>query len=301
MEVSRTLVRSEKKTAVALGYFDGVHLAHMQVINKTVAFKASNGYIPTVFTFTLDNINPRKGDIKSILSEKTKIDIFGRFGVKKVYMPNFSELIAISAEDFLQKIILEKLNAGALVCGYDYTFGKDAVGDTDMLADFCAEKGIELCMINPMQRHGEVISSTRIRSLIEAGRIVEANDMLGYSYFIKAPVEIGNKLGRTLGFPTMNQSLDPEQITPKLGVYNSTVYIDEKIYKGVTNIGIKPTIDQSNRKISVETHVVGLNHDVYGEDVIVSLNKFMRPEECFESKEALQKAMKSDLDQLFFR
>lgn len=301
MEVNRSLVRSENKTAIALGYFDGVHLAHMQVINKAVGFKVSKGLLPTVFSFTLDNINPRKGDIKSILNERTKLEMFQRFGVKLVYMPNFSDLIEMSAEDFLKDVLLGTLNAGALVCGYDYTFGKNAKGDTDMLADFCAENNIELCMINPMQKNGEVISSTKIRKLIEEGRIVEANDMLGYSYFIKAPVERGNQLGRNLGFPTMNQSLDSNQVTPKLGVYHSTVYIDEKIYKGVTNIGIKPTIEQANRKISVETHVVGLDDEVYDKVVVVSLNKFMRPEERFESLDELQKAMKGDLDQLFFR
>lgn len=299
MEVLRGFERSNDKTAVALGYFDGVHLAHLQVINKVVSLKNILGTVPTVLTFSMDTKVPGKGYIQNILTDTTKLDMLEKYGVKKTYMPLFSSIESLSAEEFL-KIIVDKLQAKAIVCGYDYTFGHKGLGDVDMLSDLCEKHGIELFVINPVQRLGEIVSSTKIRALITQGKMHEANNLLGYVYFIRTPVIHGRKIGRELGFPTINQYFDDTQVIPKFGVYRSTVYIGDQAYKGITNVGIRPTFTGGDA-VTVETHIIGLNHEVYNEVVITSFNDFLREERKFESPDALKDAIKEDIDRLFLK
>lgn len=300
MEVFRTFERSEKKTSIAMGYFDGVHRAHMSVINKAVSLKATTEFIPSVLTFSMDEVAPNKIEVKTILTDETKLELMARFGVKRVYMPLFSEIAHISAESFFNDIIMDKLNAGAVVCGYDYSFGYEKKGNTDMLMELCEQNNIEFHMINPMQTHGEIISSTAIRKLITQGRMKEANDMLGYVYFIKSKVCHGQKFGRKIGFPTINQYFDENQVIPKRGVYNTTVYIENRIFKGVTNIGVKPTVSDENI-VASETYIIGFDGDLYDKVIVVAFNDFLRDELRFETIDELKSAICGDIDKIFHR
>ena len=301
MEIFKTFEKSDAGTAVALGYFDGVHLAHMKVINQTVAISKSMKLVPTVLCFSIDIEVPNKVGIKNITTQDNKISIMERYNIKRVYIPKFSEIAHIDPVDFFEQIIVAKLNAKVLVCGYDYTFGKGGKGDTDLLINLCEKHNIELHTINPLQKNGKIVSSTKIRKYIFEGRMKECNDMLGYVFFIRAEVCKGNQIGHTIGYPTINQMFEKDQIIPKYGVYHSTIYVDNKIFKGVTNVGVKPTFAGEN-PVCAETHIVGIdNIDLYGKIVVVAFNEYIRCEKKFANVDELQKAIKDDIDKLFLR
>lgn len=301
MEIFKTFEKSDVGTAVALGYFDGVHLAHMKVINKTVSLGQAMNLVPSVLTFHMDREVPNKIGVKNITSDKNKISILERYNIKRVYIPNFGDISNMDATDFFEQIIIEKVNAKVLVCGYNYTFGKNGEGDTDLLMSLCEKYNIEFHMINPLQKSGKIVSSTKIRKYISEGRMKETNDMLGYVFFIRANVFRGNQMGRTIGYPTINQMFEEGQLIPRYGVYHSTIYVDDKIFKGVTNVGVKPTIEGEN-PVCAETHIVGIDTiDLYDKMIIVAFNEYIRPEKKFSNIMELQEAIKDDIDKLFLR
>lgn len=295
LKILKTLEKSQEKTAVALGIFNGVHSAHQQIINTTVSHRRLSNLMPTVFTFNANSVFPNKLDAKVILTDKIKLEVLHRHGIEQVYMTKFEDVRGLTPREFFEKIIVDKLNAKALFCGYNYTFGKDAKGTTDELMDFCDEYGIELEIANPYKKNGVLVSSTVIRECLrEEGNMKFVNELLGYTYFIKTPVVHGLKLGRTIGFPTINQTFDDNQVIPKFGVYRTVLYIGDEIYKGLTNVGVKPTID-GERKPLAETYIIGLNRDLYGELVVVAFLERLRDEEKFNNLEELKDAIKADL------
>lgn len=298
MKINRTIKHeSEGDTAVALGFFDGVHVAHQKIINTTISYRRTKRLIPTVLTFQIDTSIPHKRNVKYILSDQSKLDIFERHGVEQVYIPPFSELSELSSTEFFNEILLKRLKAKVIVCGYDYTFGKDATGNTDELMDLCVQNNIELVIANPTKANNMIVSSTAIRQSLENGNLKLANDLLGYNYFIKGVVCHGNHLGRALGFPTANIEFADNQIIPKFGVYRTIVYIGAKIYRGLTNVGVKPTIE-GERKPLAETFILGLDEDLYGQVITLSFSSMIREEKKFESIEELKKQMQEDLNQL---
>lgn len=298
IKVFDTFEPSVEKTAIALGYFDGMHLAHTRVINAMVRDSERLSLVPSVLTFTVDETLPNKGSIKQIYTDVIKCEIIARHGAERLYMPRFSEVRDIAAETFFYEILLGKLKVGAIVCGYDYTFGKGGTGDTDLLMDMCYESGVEFTLINPVQYGRRIIGATAIREMIAHGMMTEAAGMLGHNYFIKAVVEHGREVGRTMGFPTINQRFEPNQVIPRFGVYYTTVYVDDRIFKGLTNVGRNPTLTDGNT-IWCETHIIGLNEDLYGQRVVVSFNRFLRDEQRFNDVDELRQAIEADVKKMF--
>ena len=288
-----TVPQASESSAVALGFFDGVHIAHAEVIRRITG--NSDGAVSTVLTFRSEGKGFwRKAGVKHILTEQQKLERFSALGVEKVVMPEFCRISELSPIDFFQEILVKRLHAVKLSCGFDYTFGKNASGNADMLRRLCIQAGISLEVVPSMELDGIPVSSTRIRELLLKGEIPDANRLLGYCYYITGEVVHGRSLGRTLGFPTLNQILREDQVIPKFGVYNSTAEIGGQHYKSITNIGVKPTI-QGERAPLAETYLLDASGDFYGKTARVELLRMTRPEQRFDTLDELRMAVHRDI------
>ena len=282
-------------TAVALGFFDGVHRAHAAMIRAAVRDAAEHGLVPAVFTFRLGagEMPPNKPELRMIWTPKQRLDRMQALGVRQVYQPEFTSIAGLSPEKFLC-LLRDRLRVGMLSCGYDYTFGRGAQGTTDQLRKFCEAEGIRLQVLPPVLEGGEPVSSTGIRKRLAEGDIPGAERLLGGPYEIEGEVLPGRHLGHTLGFPTINQAFCPEQALPRFGVYRSSTILDGKQWNSITNVGVKPTIPGERMPVA-ETHMLGAEGDFYGKWATVRLMDLMRPEMRFESVEALREQVLRDI------
>lgn len=285
MRVLRDLTPSDKKTAVALGYFDGIHLGHKAVIGKAVDAKKS-GLVPAAFTFSS---TPKSKDKNSqLLTYNEKLSIFENLGIEILYILDFENLKDYSPEDFVKKIISEVFNAGEVFCGFNYRFGKTGAGNTDELNKLCKKENIKVGICNPVELDGDLVCSTEIRNALKNGDIKKANRFLGYDFGLKSEVLKGNNIGSKIDTPTINQKFENGIILPKFGVYASIVTIENERYTGVTNIGVKPTVGNRNLP-NCETWMPEYKGDnLYGKTVDVRLKEFIRPERKFNSLDELK-------------
>lgn len=283
----------QKGTAVALGYFDGIHMGHRAVLSKAVERAKAKDLVPVIMLF---DIHPRRlisGKVPPVLtSEHKKRQVLKKMGFTVVEF-NFREAMDYSPEEFVEKILVERLNARVVTCGYDYHYGKGGKGDSKSLLVELSKRNIEFYSLEPILLGGEAISSTRIRELIAKGEIEKANTMLGYSFCYDFVVEKGDGLGRTLGFPTINQFFKKDFIVPRYGVYASYTVVDGKRYASVTNVGIRPTFKKDSMRS--ETCILDFSGNLYGKNVEVSLIAYLRDEIAFESPEELKKAIDKDI------
>lgn len=289
MKIIKKLEYSNQPTSVALGYFDGIHLGHRAVINDAVEFAKKNNLVPTVFTLLQ---SPRKvlfnEKIEGVITISEKLQLIQEMGVGQVYIIDFTEIRNISAEDFVSHILKDCFHAKHAVCGFNYHFGKQALGNRTLLKDLCNNLGISTSSQNQLCYQNMPISSTRIRKCISDGDIISANAMLGRKYGFHLPVVHGRQLGRTWGTPTINQLFPNGLVCPKFGVYASEVTVDGKKFCGVTNIGVKPTIEDFHGVI-IETWMPNYNgRDLYDELSDVRLIEYIRPEKKFDSLESLK-------------
>lgn len=281
-------------TSAALGIFDGVHRGHRAVIGQAVKNAAENGYIPVVCTFKTATVNTKGESYKPIYSDSTKCALLEREGAQYVYMPDFSQIRDMSAEDFAKNILMDKLSAKTVVCGRDFRFGKNAACGVNELAKICKELDMELIIAEDVSEKGEKISSAQIRRLIAEGNISVANRLLGHHYAVTGEVIKGNQIGRTMDFPTANQRLDGGFVLPRFGVYASYAELDGITYRGITNIGVKPTVE-SDGTVLAETHFPFYSGDLYGKNITVRIMGFVRPERKFGSVDELKKQIAEDL------
>mgnify|MGYP000801771438 CR=1 FL=1 len=284
------LAQPEKGTAVAMGFFDGIHIGHRAVIDGAVQWARAHGAAPAVFTFKLPMVNKMKG--KRLLSTADKHALIASLGVEYYLTPDFEEIKGLTPEQFVLGIIRD-CNARALFCGENFTFGARAAGTPELLRQLCAPLGVEVVVLPMAQFEEKPVSSTRIRTALEGGDIPAANAMLGMPYAIRFTVHHGAGLGRTLGVPTINQIPPAEKLLPPFGVYVSEVKIEGKIYYGITNIGVKPTVQE--KFTGVETNLFDCSEDLYGKQAEVSLLKFLRPEQKFASIDALKNQLDHDV------
>lgn len=283
-----------KKSAVALGFFDGLHLGHIEVIKQTLM---KPGLCSVAFTFNNKTMLPKFKERENIISYELKSELLGRIGIDCIFAPDFADLRDLSAEEFVDRILVEKLNAGFVACGYDFRFAKGGRADANELVRICGDREIEVCVVPAVTIDGEPISSTAIRALIRNGDIVSANKLLGYELTYVLEVTEGKKNGRKIGFPTINQIIPKGMIVPKLGVYKSWTQIGNRNYPSITNIGLKPTIELEEgekRAPEMETHIIGFSGNLYGRRVRVVLREYMRGERRFESLEELGKQLERD-------
>ncbi|MGN0479629.1 MAG: riboflavin biosynthesis protein RibF [Hominenteromicrobium sp.] len=270
-----------QETAVALGAFDGLHIGHRAVIREAV----ESGFVPVVFTFRDNPAERLAGRCRYLTTPEERLEIFERWGVQYVVMPDFSDVAAWPAERFLNTLRFG-LHARVVTCGADFRFGKFAAGDAAWLARSCALRGAELRVVDTVQYKGGTVSATRIRGAIERGEMTDAAAMLGRPFGFCFEVVHGNHIGHTIGTPTINQHFPEQFILPRFGVYASAVHIGDKLYCGVTNVGVKPTVG-SDRALS-ETWIPDFSGDLYGRALRLELLGFVRDERKFPDLSALK-------------
>lgn len=277
------------KTCVALGFFDGLHLGHMKVVEET--FK--HFLAPAMFTFHSDTALPKRQNPENLLTNDMKLEKLAEAGVQYVYSPDFESVRSYTAEDFITRVLIKIMNAEIVVCGFDFRLGAGAGSDAEELKKLCAAHGIEVIIIPPFSLDGCVVHSTAIKNLIKSGEVEKANKLLGYDFSIEAKVVEGNRLGRRINSPTINQIYPENIVMPRFGVYKSLTHIGGRSLLSVTNIGVKPTVDYKEKPLA-ETHILGFDGDLYGQDIRVSLLKFIRPEKKFDGIEELARQLEAD-------
>lgn len=287
-----TDVKLNKPCAVALGSFDGLHIGHRKVLESALEFAKKHNLEAKIMLF---DIHPKEfiyGEkIPKLLTDSETESILISMGFS-IHRENFAEIRNYSTEEFFNKILISRLNAKALFCGFNYSFGKFGKGNGEILKNMCSENHIFCEIVSPVLADGVTVSSTAIRNLLINGEVTKASQMLGRNYSICGEVIHGDQRGRTLGFPTANQKIDESLVVPKYGVYETSILIDNKRYKGITNIGIRPTY--RSEIALAETNILGFSGDLYGKIISVELIKYLRPEMHFNTKEDLQQQMLKD-------
>ena len=275
-------------TAVLLGLFDSVHLGHLKTID---ALKDTGAKRKIVYTFKLSGIDT-KGKRVPLISDEQKESLLLAAGANEVISEEFSDVRNLSPEEFVDDILIHKLGADIVLCGENFRFGRYAAGDTQTLERLCKERGVALKVI-PLERlDGEVISTTRIRALLEVGDIENANRLLARSYSVSGEIIHGNALGREMGIRTINLYYEG---CLKDGVYATITNIDGKSYKSVTDIGFKPTVSDSGKRCC-ETHILDFSCDSYGKTATVEFLEFYRDEKKFDNTEELIETIKNDIN-----
>lgn len=283
-----------RKSAVALGFFDGLHLGHIEVIKQALL---RTDLMSVVFTFNNKTMLPKFKERENIITYDLKVELLSRIGVNYIFAPDFADLRDLSAEEFVDRILVGQLNAEFVACGYDFRFAKGGKATAEDLAAICRDRGIEACIVPAVTYEGEPISATSIRELIRQGNLEKANALLGYELTYVLEVGTGRKNGRKIGFPTINQIIPEGMIVPKRGVYKSWTQVRNRNYPSITNIGMKPTIEleEGEERIQeMETHIIGFDGDLYGLRTRVVLREYMRDERKFDSLEDLKRQLEKD-------
>ena len=273
-------------TAAALGIFDGVHLGHRRVIAAAVERAAEQGIKPAVFTFNTASVTT-KGRLETLMTDAQKLKVFSQLGVEYALAADFPTLRELTPEQFVEQVLDGCMNVKCAVCGDDFRFGKGGSAGPRELKALCAEHGIETVTVPQLSIGGEPVSSTRIRELIKSGGIARAGALMGGRFGFELPVVHGFSRGHTWGFPTINQELPEELVKPRFGVYCSKVLIDGIWLPGVTNIGVKPTVEDRSPPLA-ETFIIGYHGDLYGRVLRLELHEFIRPEMKFPGFEELK-------------
>lgn len=297
MKVFRSIkeISNVESTVIALGNFDGVHKGHIELIRRTVDDAQATGVKSAVFTFSNHprNYITGKNAIKNIITNDTKIEIIQSLGVDYLFnIPFDDRILNMEPDDFIENLIIKKMKAVVLNCGFNYHYGKDAKGSTETLIRESETHGFELNVLEPYIINGKLVSSTLIRSLIAEGKVDECHEYLGRYYSTGGIVQVGNKIGRTIGFPTSNIVIDDSFVWPSHGVYITNCYYDGDKYHAVTNVGIRPTIGD-NRKV-VETHMFDFDKTIYESHIKVEFIKKIRDERKFKDKDELKERIGID-------
>lgn len=294
--LSTTEFKSNKKTIVTIGTFDGVHLGHQKIINKLLNSTENNQFETIILTFLH---HPRlmlnsNDNIKLLNTNDEKINLLQNYGISNVifqpFLPEFSNL---SGEDFVKKILVDQLNIHKIIIGYDHKFGKNRSCDIHDLVQLGKKYNFEVEQISAKEINEVSVSSTQIRNAIENGNITLTNQFLGYNFSFTGIVEKGKQLGRTIGFATANlEVVNFMKIIPKNGVYIVKGHWGKKTYQGMMNIGKNPTFNEQETKI--EVHFFNFNEDIYNKKIQIEVLQFIRNEQKFESVEALKIQLQTD-------
>jgi len=283
---------------LTIGNFDGVHKGHLALFDKVRERAKAIGGQSVVMTFEphpLKIMRPANGP-QLITHTGQKLELIEKAGIDIIVCVSFDrEFAAISARDFVNKILVEKIGIKEIVVGYDYTFGHNREGDMNLLTEMGNELGFMVHLVGPVQIDHTLVSSTSIRRLVQEGRLGEAKVLLGRDFEVQGTVVKGhNRGGRLLGFPTAN--LNPHgELLPKKGVYAVKLVIDDAFYNGVTNVGYNPTFGDTG--LTVETHVLDYSGDLLGKTIKVHFIKRLRDEKTFKSLEELSDQIAQDIKQ----
>ena len=288
-------IKNIRETVVALGNFDGVHKGHQELIRRMVKSARTAGLKSAVFTFANHpkNVLAGKPVIKNILYPEDKAEIIRSLGVDYLFSLEFDETIQhMSAEEFIWKLLIGAFKMREAYCGFNYRFGYQAEGTPETLIKAGLRNGFGIHVLEPFKIDGNLVSSSFIRKIIAEGSVGECKKYMGRNYSVGGEVVVGNKIGRTIGFPTSNILIDEAMVTPAHGVYVTYCNYNGVCYQGITNVGIKPTI--GDNKKNIETHIFNFSKDIYGKQIRVEFLERLRPEIKFNSVEELAQQIAND-------
>ena len=282
--------RPKGECALALGFFDGVHAAHRNLIITAKAEAEKRGLPLGIFTFNSDS--GIKSDIKRLYNDSEKLEMLEKLGADFVVSADFDSIKGLCPEDFVKSCLVSDVGCTLCVAGFNFRFGHKAAGDSDQLVKLMRESGGDAVIEEELKIDGKTVSATEIRGLIESGDVKSAKALLGTPYFIEGTVAHGNSVGHTLGYPTVNIELPEERVRPARGVYRSSVTIDGTAYTALTNIGVCPTFE--SRSEHAETYILDFSGDLYERRVRVYLLDFLREEKKFTSADELLSQIEKD-------
>jgi riboflavin kinase / FMN adenylyltransferase len=281
-------------TAIALGNFDGLHLGHQAVIQPVLPPNIAPRLTSTLVSFDphpREFFDQNQRSLLTTLDEKIKI--LAKMGIAQLVLLDFDrELASLSAVEFMQQILVEKLQAEYISVGFNFHFGAKRLGT---VADLKAKWGDRLHITQEVKNQDRRISSSSIRTALEEGNVAAANKLLGRAYSLTGKVVTGDRLGRELGFPTANLELDPRKFLPRFGVYVVWVECDRQRFLGVMNVGVRPTVT-GEPKQRIEVHLLNWQGDLYDKELTAELVEFLRPEIKFASLDALKTQIQQDCE-----
>lgn len=291
--------QASTKTIVTIGTFDGVHVGHEKIIEKLIENAKKGNFESTVLTFFP---HPRmvlqdQAEIRLLNTIEERTDLLEKTGLQNLIIHPFDQTFSrLTAEEFVKNILVEKLNVGKIVIGYDHRFGRNRTANINDLIEFGEKYEFEVEQISAQEIQEAAVSSTKIRTALKEGNIELANKYLGYSYLLTGVVQKGKQLGRTIGFPTANLKIEENyKLIPKQGVYIvESFLLGNKVY-GMMNIGTNPTFDES--ALSLEIYFLDFDADLYNQKIQVSLLKYLRPEQKFDSIVKLTQKLEEDKHQ----
>ena len=286
-----------KKVIIALGHFDSVHLGHRTVIKTAVDTAKATGVLPAVFMFYGDlKGSIKKSNTRPVYSLEKRIDLIKSLGIDEFYIaPVSEEFLSYSASDFLD-LLNDKFEILGYVSGDDYRFGKNATGDVEFLKEYAKNKGQKTYVVKEQTANGLRISTTLIKEHLITGNVKMANALLGQNYAISGNVIEGRKVGRNLGFPTVNVAIDNETLNLKSGVYQGATTIDNKTYKAIINYGARPTYSLDEKLI--EAHIIDFTGDLYGKKITLEFTDYLRDVIAFSSELDLKNQLKLDMQRV---
>jgi riboflavin kinase / FMN adenylyltransferase len=284
-----------KNTVLTIGSFDGVHLGHLALIKKLLEISKGLDAESILITF---HPHPRKvihDQIELLTTLEEKIDLLALSGIEHLVIMPFTEAFSeMTPSVYVEKFLVFNFNPSAVVIGYDHRFGKNRAGDIALLRSLGLLHHFEVIEIEAEMIDQMNVSSSKIRTFLESGKMDAANALLGYEYSFSGHVVHGNKIGKEIGFPTANiQVNNPEKKLPGYGIYAVFVYVREVKYAGMLYIGNKPTLD-GDAEMVIEVNIFDFNEEIYGETVSVSVVQFIRSDQKFETLESLRKCIEKD-------
>lgn len=275
--------------------FDGVHLGHKCIIDELKKVGSAHHLETAILTFWPHPrfvFNPNE-ELKLLNTLDEKTLLMEKYGINNLFLKEFDdEFRNLTGEEFVRQILIDKLNVKYLIIGYDHSFGKNKSGNFELLQKLSKELDFEVEQMEAINIHENNISSTKIRNALLAGNILEANEMLGYSYSVSGTVVHGKKLGRTIGYPTANIETENLKLLPKKGAYIVEVLVKNKQYKGMLSVGTNPTVN--GEKLTVEVYILDFNGDIYDEKITVKFRDFLHEEIKFEGLEKLIERLDED-------
>lgn len=274
-----------KRIAIAIGHFDGVHRGHQNVVKQAVSRARRSDMLSAVLTFSP---HPKEvlghGDhyYRCLTPLQSKTKLFASLGVDRVFVMKFDlAFAALTPSQFVHEV-LGALDVGHAVVGFDFTFGNRGAGNAELLREL-GGSAFTVDIVEPLFENETKVSSTYTRESLEAGDLAMANALLGRPYEVIGTIVHGDGRGRTIGFPTANLELHDPYVSPRLGVYAVTAWIEGKPYGGVLNHGMKPTFNKSDVRPVMEAHLFDFDRDIYGKEMRVQFQAFIRPEQKFDA------------------
>jgi riboflavin kinase/FMN adenylyltransferase len=285
----------ERKTpaVVALGMFDGVHIGHKALLERTVGEAERFCAVPAAYTFSNHPMETLGGSVRLLTDVYERNDLIRSLGIEELVSEPFTkETAALSPEAFVEMLLI-RWDVCAMVVGYNYTFGERALGTPETLRLIGRRKGFSVVSVPPVVLHDAPVSSTRVRETIERGELELAAELLGRPYLLSGRIVQNRRIGRRIGFPTANIEPDEKRVLPPDGVYATNAYVHGAMYRAVTNVGANPTVHGDKR--SVETYLIGFDADIYGAELQIGFRFRIRDEITFDSMDTLKAQIEKDV------